>query len=114
MSAFNRVFRTKARISKVGVCRYKPESGIVPERGVEIQLHHIVRGRNFSIILPLSVMKQLPEFWDESGRFSTDLLASCNISLEIQKRKQYKKKKAEIEKRKKEINKIMKLKKKVK
>lgn len=103
MSVFNRIFRTKAHISNVGICRYKPRSGVVPERGVEIQLRHVIRGRNFTIILPFSVMRELPQFWDESNRFSTDLMSGCNILLEIQKTTSYRQKKDQVEKKKKEL-----------
>ena len=106
MSIFNRIFRTKSHISRVEICKYKLRYGLAPEEGVEIQIHHVVRGRNISIILPLSVMKQLPQFWDESNRFSRDLLSGCNILLEVQKPSLYTKKKADIEKKKKELAEI--------
>ena len=102
MSVFNRVFRTKANVSRVEICRYMPRHGMIPEKGVEIQLHHVVRGRNLPVILPLKIIRELPEFWDENNRFSKDLLLGCNILLEIQKTGNYNKKKAEIERRKRE------------
>lgn len=100
MSIFNRIFRTKANVSRVEICRYMPRHGVIPERGVEIQLHHVVRGGNMAVILPLKVIKELPVFWDENNRFSNELLSGCNLLLEIQKTGRYTKKKAEIKKRK--------------
>lgn len=103
MSIFNRIFRTKSNISRVEICRYKPRFGIAPQHGVEIQLHHIIRGRNLVVILPLNVVEQLPGFRDENNRFSKDLLSGCNFLLEIQKTASYNQKKADIERKKKEL-----------
>ncbi|MBW2989057.1 hypothetical protein KY358_01930 [Candidatus Woesearchaeota archaeon] len=98
---FNRLFRTKARVSRVDFCRYKTRWNLVPGKGVEIQLHHIARGKNTAIILPFDLLKGLPEFQDENKRFSNELLSECNILLEIQKTSAYDRRKAYIEKKKK-------------
>ncbi len=103
MSIFNRIFRTRANISRVEICRYIPRHGLLSEKGVEIQLHHVVRGGNLPVILPLRVVKEIPGLWDENNRFSNELLSGCNLLLEIQKTSRYNRKRAEIKKRKKEL-----------
>lgn len=89
MSVFNRLFRTKAKISKAEKCLYG--SNLWTKNGIELQLLHFgIKGKNFSIVIPIWAFDGIKEFQGPDGKTSLDLIQGCNVLFEIQSSSAYK------------------------